>query len=1505
MAGTPKSTLRVLVLLCLFGSLLLSLGSTPAFGRSLTTHVLEKAEYANEGVEYPNYFEINSIAVDEHTGYVYVAGRDPVITKFKPDGTLGSWSAPQLHGASSILATPFPPPNNNPGTGAKVAVDNTNGPHQGRIYLISRTPFDEIHAFEPDGIEVTEANSGEHWPLTNHDVTPAQFGPFNMTVDEDGNIWENEENGFFFWREFKPDGERGTVVRSEVAGEGGWGLDSNNNVYLGQYGGTTKYSINAERLFGVAPYSGDIAVDRSDDNVYLVGNSGENSEYINQYEPNGNFVGRISVGTSGYNARIAVDGSTNRIYWGSGGQLRLFAPGPARVIPDISTDSASNFEATSVTVHGTVNPDSVDTTSCQFLYGPSEFSTNTPVPCEQGEVLSGSGDQEVSADLTGLSQGQTYYYRLRVSNPNQQVVGAPKAFVPSATPSSKGSYITGVHADSAFVHASVDPGGAPTKFHVEYGPEPCSSNPCGSSEEAQVGSEVGFKAVLMRLEGLEENTTYYYRISASNQSGTYTASEENTFTTFHRVKFGDTCPNAHVRQQTGSALLLDCRAYELVSAGNAGGYDVESDLSPGQEPLGGYPAADGRALYAIHSGAIPGVGDPANLGPDPYLGTRGSSGWSTEYVGLPSENPNASGPFASSLLEADSGLTTFAFGGPKICAPCFADGSTNIPLRLPNGELVEGMEGSESGPAEPSGVVTKRFSSDGSSFVFGTTAKLEPGANSNGTDTTIYERNLEAESTEVVSTLPDGSAIQDGSDVAELGISSDGSRVVVGELISTDADGNNYYHLYMHLAGSADSVDLTPGTTSGVLFDGMSANGAMVYFRTSDPLVTASNQDTDTSADIFRADVSGSTATLTRITSGAGAGNSDACNPPGGWNSVSGGENCDAVAIAGGGGVASESGTIYFLSPEVLDTSGSTQPEQDQANLYSDAPGAPPHFVATVDTSTGKPPPPPPTHQLVNNSFESGYEVPGTMAVDQTDGDLYVGDASTSEVSRWKSNGEPDEFAAAGSNTLHVPYYSATEGQIAVDSSSSPFQHDLFVTTNSSEVFVYNQIGQKVGALSGFNEACGVAVDQSSGDVYVGSWPSTVFRFRPKSTLVEPVTNGSYEPAEKIQVQNGELCNIDVSAEGHLYAWPYYGGALRQFDTSVFEAGGEPTVPGKSFAGGIEISNMQTDPLTGFVYAISEGTVKSYQPDGTELESFGSVGGGLGIGVDAANERIYIGKYFFPKILEFGPSGGHYEVIENPFVRHGVTRAGVHSYEDFQVTPDGRFAVFPTKLRLKSSYDNGGHSELYRYDDANEELVCVSCNPSNAIAEANASLAARGLSLTDDGTVFFNTGDAITGRDLDGKVDVYEYGKDANGGESAELLSTGLSPFNSSLLGATADGLDVFFFTRETLVPQDENGSLVKLYDARRLGGFEFFPEKVACKASDECHGPGTVQPPPPGIGTLEGNTGNHTGASSNKPSCRRGYARKHGRCVKRNHGKKRAHRHAHRKADPTTRVHG
>ena len=46
-----------------------------------------------------------------------------------------------------------------------------------------------------------------------------------------------------------------------------------------------------------------------------------------------------------------------------------------------------------------------------------------------------------------------------------------------------------------------------------------------------------------------------------------------------------------MRQQTGAALLMDCRAYEQVLSGSTGGYDVESYLVPGETPFGGFPQA--------------------------------------------------------------------------------------------------------------------------------------------------------------------------------------------------------------------------------------------------------------------------------------------------------------------------------------------------------------------------------------------------------------------------------------------------------------------------------------------------------------------------------------------------------------------------------------------------------------------------------------------------------------------------------------------------------------------------------------------------------------------------------------------------------------------------------------------------------------------------------------------------------------------------------------------------
>ena len=51
---------------------------------------------------------------------------------------------------------------------------------------------------------------------------------------------------------------------------------------------------------------------------------------------------------------------------------------------------------------------------------------------------------------------------------------------------------------------------------------------------------------------------------------------------------------------------------------------------------------------------------------------------------------------------------------------------------------------------------------------------------------------------------------------------------------------------------------------------------------------------------------------------------------------------------------------------------------------------------------------------------------------------------------------------------------------------------------------------------------------------------------------------------------------------------------------------------------------------------------------------------------------------------------------DNPALLHAVTENEFHRYGDFQVTPDGDYAVFATTVPL-TNYPTYGHSEIYRY----------------------------------------------------------------------------------------------------------------------------------------------------------------------------------------------------------------
>jgi hypothetical protein len=228
-------------------------------------------------------------------------------------------------------------------------------------------------------------------------------------------------------------------------------------------------------------------------------------------------------------------------------------------------------------------------------------------------------------------------------------------------------------------------------------------------------------------------------------------------------------------------------------------------------------------------------------------------------------------------------------------------------------------------------------------------------------------------------------------------------------------------------------------------------------------------------------------------------------------------------------------------------------------------------------------------------------------------------------------------------------------------------------------------------------------------------------------------------------------------------------------------------------------------------------------------------------------------------------------------VHHVATFDPLAAVERIDVSSDGNHMAFLTRTRL-TAYENAGHSEMYTYDPASRKLQCVSCLADGTPPTADVHASQNGLFMTEDGRAFFSTADALVPRDFNGITDVYEY----TGGR-AQLISTGTGNDAGEqfrpigLVGVSADGVNAFISTYETLVGQDENGPFLKFYDARINGGFPFEKPPVPCAAADECHGEGSSAPAHPQIGSvaqLQG--GNAVTPKAKKKKKKRKHPKKH-----------------------------
>jgi hypothetical protein len=283
-------------------------------------------------------------------------------------------------------------------------------------------------------------------------------------------------------------------------------------------------------------------------------------------------------------------------------------------------------------------------------------------------------------------------------------------------------------------------------------------------------------------------------------------------------------------------------------------------------------------------------------------------------------------------------------------------------------------------------------------------------------------------------------------------------------------------------------------------------------------------------------------------------------------------------------------------------------------------------------------------------------------------------------------------------------------------------------------------------------------------------------------------------------------------------------------------------------------------------------------------------------------------------IQQLHPLSGQTRSDLGDWLATSITNAGAGQEKTSRVSQDGGVLLY------RSAASATAASEFYRYDLSTDSTVCVTCNPTGSAPTTGAALRRLPETLTgpriaassiprnlsaDGNRVFFETAERLVGGDVNGVQDVYQWEAPAtaNGdtctaqnpdfvaasGGCVSLLSTGTSPDPSYFSDAGSSGDDVFFFTRQRLVAQDGD-ELQDLYDARVGGGIT----GQNLGSTEPCEGEAACAESPQGGPAVSAPGSSAFKGPGNPPplkQCKRGFVRKHGKCVKRHAAKKTKHR--------------
>ncbi|MBA3865550.1 MAG: hypothetical protein H0X42_04260 [Solirubrobacterales bacterium] len=605
-----------------------------------------------------------------------------------------------------------------------LAVDNSGGPSAGDVYVADNGTF-LVKKFDASGHLVTSWGESGHKNGEDEKEDTHAAGPFGQTIGIDvssatGALYiGNYANTAVY--EYTQDGT--PIVRTFAGwagiGPGLFSVDSAGNFFLISEvfqaedprevfevpvpaEGEPEIS-QAGPITSTGPSTG-FSLDPSDHELYQGSANGEPPELkiyhyaafckprvhesAGNHEPERSNCAPLDAFGEGHLSEpvgMDVDGSSHSVYVANSGDGEVAIFGDIRpAVP--TTGPASEIGETTATLSGGVGPGASggSITQCVFEYGIDE-TYGRSVPCSPDPAANPPGSNfngptSVTGSLSGLTPlpdlpfGSQYHYRLFVTNEQgASALGRDRTFTTTAAPRVEGLSTSHVTPSSAELDAAVNTNGLDTTYRFEYGTTSAYGN-IAPVPDGTVGASQTIQHIAVPITGLQ-GVTYHFRLVVENALGSAT-SEDQTF-----QFFPPGCPNSAVRQQTGSAYLPDCRAYELVSPGNANGTLLYSG-----GPNTGQATSPSRFSFTGNGNSLKGA-NTIETAADLYTATRTESGWESRYIGLPGDQagcmggpPNAptshvafsSPPYLTNTVLSDTSMSRLLIwldGTPINCFP--------------------------------------------------------------------------------------------------------------------------------------------------------------------------------------------------------------------------------------------------------------------------------------------------------------------------------------------------------------------------------------------------------------------------------------------------------------------------------------------------------------------------------------------------------------------------------------------------------------------------------------------------------------------------------------------------------------------------------------------------------------------------------------------------------------------------------------------------------------------